>query len=69
MEFFDSEKAKAFCKDMMPYATKVDIVPAKSGLDNHVGLVFKSKTPQDYGYIISKSQENRDVVIALPVRY
>ena len=69
VEFFDSEKAKAFCKDMMPYATKVDIVPAKSGLDNHVGLVFKSKTPQDYGYIISKSQENRDVVIALPVRY
>ncbi|MBR2018792.1 MAG: MgtC/SapB family protein [Clostridia bacterium] len=69
VEFSNSENAKQFCKEMMPYAAKVDVVPAKSGIADHIGLVFKSKTKQDYSYIIARSEESRDVVISVPVRY
>lgn len=69
VEFFDAEKAKFFCKEMMQYAMKVDIVPAKSGLKDHIGLVFKSKTPQDHAYILTTSQSSSDVVIAVPIKY
>lgn len=69
VEFYTSETAKTFCNEIMQYASKMDIIPAKSGNKNHIGIVFKSKSQQDYGYILSKSQESKDVVIAVPIKY
>ncbi len=68
VELADASKAKEFCANAMQYALKVDIVPAKSGIDNHIGFEFKTKTPDDFEILLSMSQENSDVIIALPVQ-
>ncbi len=68
VELADSAKAKEFCAAAMKYASKVDVVPAKSGITNHIGFEFKSKTPGDFETLLSMSQENSDVIIALPVQ-
>ncbi len=68
VELGDSAKAKEFCNMAMQYASKVDVVPAKSGITNHIGFEFKTKTPDDFETLLSISQENSDVVIALPVQ-
>lgn len=69
IELFDAAKAKDFCSYAQKYVTKTDIVPAKSGIQDHIGLEFKTKSPDDYEKLISELQENGDVVIALPVQY
>lgn len=69
IELFDAAKAKDFCNYAQKYVIKTDIVPAKSGIRDHIGLEFKTKSPDDYEKLISESQENGDVVIALPVQY
>ena len=53
----------------MQYASKIEVIPAKSGLANHVGLEFRSKTPGDFEALLLVSRENGDVMVALPVQY
>ena len=69
VELFDSAKTKEFCDIARQYAVKIDIVPARSGLANHIGLEFKFKTPEDYESLLLVSGENEDVVVALPLQY
>ena len=69
VELFDSAKTKEFCVIAKQYAEKIDIVPAKSGIANHIGLEFKFKSPEDYESLLLVSGENEDVVVALPVQY
>jgi len=69
VELYDSAKTKEFCDIAMQYAVKMDIVPAKSGIANHIGLEFKFKAPADFESLLLVSGENEDVVIAIPVQY
>ena len=69
VELFDSAKAKEFCRAALTYAESVEVVPAKSGLEDHIGLEFKSKTPKDCEALLSMSLDSGDVVIALPAQY
>ena len=69
VELFDSNKAKEFCDIAKQYAVKIDIVPAKSGIANHIGLEFKFKTSEDYESLLLVSGANEDVVVALPLEY
>ena len=69
VELFDAAKTKEFCDIAKQYAVKIDIVPAKSGIANHIGLEFKSKNSEDYESLLLASEKNEDVVIALPLQY
>ena len=69
VELNDSAKTKEFRDIAMQYAAKMDIVPAKSGIANHIGLEFKFKTPADFESLLLVCGENEDVVIAIPVQY
>ena len=69
VELSSSEKLQEFCDIAMQYASKIEVIPAKSGLANHVGLEFRSKTPGDFETLLLVSRENSDVVVALPVQY
>ena len=69
IELSSSEKMQEFCDIAMQYASKIEVIPAKSGLANHVGLEFRSKTPGDFEALLLVSRENSDVVVALPVQY
>lgn len=69
VELFDSAKTKEFCDIAAQYASKIEIVPAKSGISGHIGIEFKSKTPGDFEALLLISGESEDVVIALPAQY
>lgn len=69
VELSSSEKLQEFCDIAMQYASKIEVIPAKSGLANHVGLEFRSKTPGDFETLLLVSRESSDVVVALPVQY
>ena len=69
VELFDVAKTKEFCDIAKQYAVKIDIVPAKSGIANHIGLEFKSKNSEDYESLLLASENNEDVVVALPLQY
>ena len=69
VELIDSAKTKEFCDIAMQYASKIEVIPAKSGLANHVGIEFKSKSPGDFEALLLVSRENSDVMVALPVQY
>ena len=69
VELYDAAKTKEFCDIAKQYAVKIDIVPAKSGIANHIGLEFKSKNSEDYESLLLASEKNEDVVVALPVEY
>ena len=69
IELSNSDKMQEFCDIAMQYASKIEVIPAKSGLANHVGLEFRSKTPGDFEALLLVSRENSDVVVALPVQY
>ena len=69
VELFDSAKTKEFCAIAKQYAVKIDIVPAKSGIANHIGLEFKFRTPEDFESLLLVSGESEDVVVALPIQY
>ena len=69
VELYDASKTKEFCDIAKQYAAKIDIVPAKSGIANHIGLEFKSKTFEDYESLLLASEKNEDVVVAIPLQY
>jgi len=69
VELSDAEKTQEFCDIAMQYASKIEVIPAKSGLANHVGIEFKSKSPGDFEALLLVSRENSDVMVALPVQY
>ena len=69
VELSSSDKMQEFCDIAMQYASKIEVIPAKSGLANHVGLEFRSKTPGDFETLLLVSRESSDVVVALPVQY
>ena len=69
IELFESAKTKDFCKQALIYAESFEVVPAKSGIHDHIGLEFKTKTPKDCEALLSMSLDSGDVVIALPAQY
>ena len=69
VELSSSDKMQEFCDIAMQYASKIEVIPAKSGIANHVGIEFRSKTPGDFEALLLVSRESSDVVVALPVQY
>ncbi len=66
IEMIGIQEAKNFYNTMYPQISAVDIVPAKSGLPDHVGLEFIVDDPKLRKGIFAQLQDREDVVIALP---
>ena len=69
VELSDASKIQEFCDIATQYAANIEVIPAKSGIANHVGLEFKAKSPGDFEVLLLISRENDDVLVALPVQY
>ena len=69
VELMDVEKVKELCDELEPFASKIDVVPAKSGIPSHIGLEFQTDTLPKYEMVLDKTKENDHLVIALPIQF
>lgn len=69
VELTDAAKVQEFCDIASQYASNIEVIPAKSGLANHVGLEFKAKSRGDFEALLLVSKASGDVLLALPVQY
>ena len=68
IEFPDIEKAKNFYSEHVDIIYDVNLIPAKSGIDNHVGFEISLKRAKHNELILSELQSTKEIMIALPVR-
>lgn len=66
IELSDVSQVNLLYAEIAALVYKADIVPAKSGISNHVGLELNASTRKNYELLLAILQANRDVVIALP---
>ena len=67
VEMTDIRKARAFYEELAPYIAEVEIVPAKSGLPEHVGMEVITSTEANSKLIAERLQTSEEVAIALPL--
>lgn len=67
IELTDVKRVKDFCSEMSCYITDVDIVPAKSGVRDHVGLEFVAVSKESRELLLAKTREREDIIIAIPL--
>ena len=63
IELSDIRDAKVFCREMGEHFSEAEIVPAKSGLPNHVGLQIVTEMPD----LMTRLQDEEQIMIVLPV--
>lgn len=68
VELMDVHQMKEVYEDILPQITELDVVPARSGIANHVGMEFVVADPHQRQPLLEQLQQREDVVIALPVR-
>ena len=66
IELTDITSAKSFYEQMRDIVSAVDIVPAKSGLPDHVGMEFVVENPKLREAVFSELQQREEIAIALP---
>lgn len=69
IECMDASMVKSLYQDIRPYASRIDIVPAQSGISHHIGFEMKAESASEYELLLKKAEENSSVVIALPLQY
>ena len=67
IELTDVNRVKTFCNEMGQYITDVDIVPAKSGVKDHVGLEFVAVSKQSRTLLLEMIRAREDIIIAIPL--
>ncbi len=67
IELTNIHGAKAFCEDMEGCMTEVDVVPAKSGIDQHIGLEVIAGTPENNRILRHKLHTCDDIALAVPL--
>jgi len=67
IELSDVYNVKDFCTEINNLVTKIDIIPAKSGIATHVGLELVTENLDQYELLVSQTQIKDDVVILLPI--
>lgn len=66
IEFMNTDTLKQFYNEIKLYSSSVDIIPAKSGIQSHVGLEIRTNNAQNYETLCKKAEENHNVMISLP---
>ena len=67
-ELVDISYFQDFYRQVKPYASRIDIIPAKSGIAHHIGVEFKADSLSEYELLLKKAEENTHVVITLPLQ-
>jgi len=67
VELSDVYKLNEFYEGIQSLISDADVIPAKSGIASHVGMEIKAISRKEYQELITKVQDNRDIVIALPL--
>ena len=67
VEISDISNVKVFYDDIKGLVSKVEVIPAKSGINTHIGLELITENESQYETLMSKTQVSDDVVIALPI--
>lgn len=68
VELMDVHQLKEVYEEVLSQITELEVVPARSGIANHVGLEFVVADPLQRQPILEQLQQREDVVIALPMR-
>lgn len=66
VEFTSMEHLKDFYTEIKPIILSIDVIPAKSGINTHVGLEVRVSGADNYDRLNTTASQNRDVLIALP---
>lgn len=66
IEMADIRTVKAFFNKMGDQVSRMDVVPAKSGLPGNVGVELVIKDPKDRDEVFAALQQNEEVLLALP---
>ncbi len=65
IELKDFSVARAFCEDMEASNIEVNVVPAKSGLNQHIGLEVIAESPEKYRILKEKMNACENIVLAV----
>ena len=68
VELRDVSLVKSFYSKISGHVYEADIVPARSGLPNHVGIELVIRNMKTRDTVLSEFQNSSDVVIAIPQR-
>ncbi|MBR6681065.1 MAG: MgtC/SapB family protein [Clostridia bacterium] len=67
VEISDISNIKTFYDEIKGLVSKVEVIPAKSGINTHIGLELITENESQYKTLMNKTQVSDDVVIALPI--
>ena len=67
IEMSDIHKARAFYRELSPYIAEVELIPAKSGLPDHVGMEVITNTEASSRLVAERLQTSEEIAIALPL--
>lgn len=67
VEISDISNIKTFYDEIKGLVSKVEVIPAKSGINTHIGLELITENESQYETLMNKTQVSDDVVIALPI--
>lgn len=67
IEMTDISKARAFYEELAPCIAEVELVPAKSGIPDHVGMEVITSTEASSKELAKHLKTSKEVAIALPL--
>lgn len=67
VELSDVSQVNPLYEDIKPLIYRMDVVPAKSGISDHVGIEIKADSAEHYEQIVTKARENQSVIISIPL--
>ena len=67
IECKNADEVKSIYHALQPYTTRINIIPARSGIPSHIGLELEAKGDAEYELLLQKAEEDLSIVIALPM--
>ena len=67
IELNDASQVNIIYDEMRSLVYRMDVVPAKSGLSNHVGIEIRTDSTEHYEQIVSKAKDNEHIIISIPI--
>ena len=67
VEMTDVRSARTFYEELAVYISEVEVVPPRSGMNDHVGLELAVESAESSRRVMRRVKECKDVVIAIPI--
>jgi putative Mg2+ transporter-C (MgtC) family protein len=68
IEIDDIKTLNEICDRIREYTSNIDLIPAKSGIANHVGVEFKADSIAQYDSIINIIEQSEAVAVVFPLQ-